>query len=125
MHGKSRRPRPVFGSRLFVRRVIVVIPPWSIPILTLGIAGGIALTGLTRITSIVSLICTAAALWVVLVSRYQVRKLGDEVRAVISGVLDDDDVLLEMHREALPTKVVDLASKKVNNVNRHEGVSGT
>jgi hypothetical protein len=77
-------------SNLFAHRIVITMPRYAPWLIALALFLGIAKEAIT-FSTVVMTIATVMSVACVLMSRYQVKLLRDEVSGIIRGIEDDTD----------------------------------
>jgi hypothetical protein len=89
------KPRRIFKrhpSNLFAHRIVIILPRYAPWLIALALFLGIAKEAVT-FSAIVMTVAAIMSVVCVIVSRYQVKMLRDEVSKIIRGIEDDADDL--------------------------------
>ena len=89
MRKQDKRPVRRAMSSLFVRRIVVVLPPWSIPIIAGAILYGLVKTPML-VNSVVAFVLSVTALLVTIAARRSLRELRYAVHGALNDIENED-----------------------------------
>jgi hypothetical protein len=87
---KKTAPVRLAPASLFVRKIVIVIPPWGVPIIAGGIIFGLVKTPML-INSVVAFVLSVTALVVTIAARRQLRELRYAMHSALNDI-DNDEV---------------------------------
>jgi hypothetical protein len=108
---------------LFLRKVVITISPWAVPVLAGGVIGGIAIPVVfDRVVMVISFTITLFALIQILLARKMLKQARWDIHRMLRDIGNED--IPDDAEEAPPIRILKFPGKRTASRDDADSVSG-